>query len=334
MLILTDHLRHSSENSLYALAKALKNHPNCAKLDIASRGNHSNNAFFKDHLAVNLAVTQVKENFVFQSDGQALTHNLREEKLDYYDVIFLRLPPPLSTDFLQSLKIIFPKQFIINDPVGIYETGSKEFLLNFPALCPPMQLCQSVEQIEAFKRQFPIVLKPFRDYGGRGIVRIDGDKVWEGTRQLTFTEFAQSVKGRPLNYLGVKFLKNVKQGDKRIIVVNGQIMGGSLRLPAKDAWLCNVAAGGSSHPTKVEPEEVKIVQTINPVLVKMGIVMYGVDTLVGDDGKRVLSEINTTSIGGLPQLAKQQNRPIVEQTADLIWQYIQQNTQKLYVSNN
>ena len=107
-------------------------------------------------------------------------------------------------------------------------------------------------------------------------------------------------------------------------------MGASLRLPAKNSWLCNVAMGGSSHKTQVESEEIEIIKKLNPTLSKMGIVMYGVDTLVGDDGKRVLSEINTTSIGGLPQLAQQQKKPLVEKTTYLLWKYIQKKLNKEY----
>ena len=79
--------------------------------------------------------------------------------------------------------------------------------------------------------------------------------------------------------------------------------------------------GGSSNRTEVEPEEEAIIKLINPILTQRGIVMYGVDTLVGDDGKRVLSEINTTSIGGLPQIAAMQQEPLVEKAIDLIWKY-------------
>jgi len=138
---------------------------------------------------------------------------------------------------------------------------------------------------------------------------------------VSFEEFAASYVENPIDYLAVKFLENVKQGDKRIVVVNGEILGASLRLPAENSWLCNVAMGGSSNMAEVESEEEEIIRLINPTLSDMGIVMYGVDTLVGDDGKRVLSEINTTSIGGLPQIAAMRNEPLVERAIDLIWEY-------------
>lgn len=112
------------------------------------------------------------------------------------------------------------------------------------------------------------------------------------------------------------------KGDKRVIVVGGKILGASLRLPAKDSWICNVAMGGSSNHAVADAEEITMVEKINPTLQKMGIVMYGVDTLVGDDGKRILSELNTTSIGGLPQIAALMGQPLVEEAVELIWAYI------------
>jgi len=332
MLVLTDHTHHSKENSLYPLVQAIRLHPLCAQVDVATKGHELNDFFFKKMIPKELFVQRVDEHFSFYPGGSAFKQNLRRENLRNYDVIWLRMPPPLSSGFLTFLNNEYSDHLIINDPKGIYETGSKEFLLNFPDLCPPMQGCYSMEDIIRFKNQFPIVLKPFREYGGKGIIRIDGDRVWEGTQEKTFQKLSQQLAGKQIEYLGVKFLKNVDMGDKRIIVVDGRIMGASLRLPAKDSWLCNVAMGGSSNPATITPEEEAIIKVIDPVLAKMGIVMYGIDTLAGDDGKRVLSEINTTSIGGLPQIAKMQGRPLVQEAAHLLWDYIK--NRKKHVVNN
>jgi len=76
---------------------------------------------------------------------------------------------------------------------------------------------------------------------------------------------------------------------------------------------------------EVDPDEQFIVDSINPVMAKMGIVMYGIDTLKGNHGKRVLSEINATSIGGLPQIAAQSGKPLVQEAIALIWSYIINN---------
>lgn len=325
VLILTDHTNHSKENSVYAIANVLSKHALVNQLDIATKGNLGNDNFFLHLKSKNIWATKVKEDFEFSENGSHFKQDLLEVSLSNYDLIWLRLPPPLDKSFLDFLTNTFPTQFIINSPLGIYETGSKAFLMNFQKVCPPMKICNSVEDIIQFKNQFPIVLKPFREYGGKGIVRIDGESVWDGNTQMTFNEFVKNLENNDIAYLGVKFLKNVKEGDKRIIVVNGKILGASLRLPAQDSWLCNVAMGGSSHLSEINQEEYAIVETINPILSKMGIVMYGVDTLMGDDGKRILSEINTTSIGGLPQIAKQKKLPLVEEAVELIIKYFLKN---------
>lgn len=322
LLVLTDHTGHSFQNSLYALVKAMRLNECCAFVDVASRGLPENNRFFKKMESSALWVNRVGEHFDFHPEGLAFQQNLRMAFFPEYDAVWLRMPPPLGRDFLYFLDKKFPSRLIFNDPLGIWKTGSKEFLTNFPDVCPPLKICRSVEDIVEFKNQFPIVLKPFRDYGGKGVVRIDGEQAWVGKKEMTFSDFAEQNENAKLEYLAVKFLKNVHEGDKRIVVVDGQVMGASLRLPAGGSWLCNVAMGGKAVPSKVDADEMKIVERINPTLSEMGIVMYGVDTLVGDDGRRVLSEINTTSIGGLPQMAAHQGEPLVEQAVDLLWNFI------------
>lgn len=322
VLIITDHTNHSSENSLYAFVQAMVVHPYAAQVDVATRGIVENDPFFRKEQTTHIYTVKADEHFKFDKTGDIYKRGLSCQEISNYDLVWLRLPPPLSLDFLQYLDVVFAGQFIINNPLGIYETGSKDFLINFRALCPPMQLCTSVKDIVDFKRQFPIVLKPFREYGGKGIVKIDGDKVWQGNGESEpFAAFVEKIEQEPIRYLGVKFLNQVAQGDKRIVVVHGEIMGASLRLPASNSWLCNVSMGGSSNLTTIAEEERAMVARINPVLSKMGIAMYGVDTLVGDDGKRVLSEINTTSIGGLPQIAALKNEPLVERAINLIWDF-------------
>ncbi len=325
VLVLTDHSNHSAENSLYSYARVMQKHPNCLQLDVATRGNAKNKAFFEGKEEKELYVNKVDDSFSFHKDGHSFYKNLRKEQTSFYDLIWLRLPPPLSHSFLTFLDRIFVKQFVINSPLGIYTTGSKAFLINFPAVSPPTKICRSVEDIIAFKKQFPIVLKPFREYGGKGIVKINGDKVSEGKQEISFHAFIDKIKHTEIAYLGVKFLEKVYEGDKRIIVVNGKIMGASLRRPPKDSWICNVSMGGSASLAVVNEEEKEIVRLVNPKLSEMGIVMYGIDTLMGDNGKRILSEINTTSIGGLPQIAKEKGEPLVEETIDLIWTYFLKN---------
>jgi len=332
VLVLTDHSNHSKENSLYSLISTMLKHQLTSKIDIASRVNKENKSFFNSNEKADLFVSQVSKDFKFTENGVHLSTNLKLASLKDYDLIWLRMPPPLSKTFLDFLGKTFKNQVVINNPNGIYQTGTKAFLENFQAFCPPLKICKTKADIIKFKNRFPIVLKPLREYGGKGIIRVDGNKVWAGKKILAFKDFIHQLDNGTLPMLGVKFLKNVTEGDKRVVVVNGQIMGASLRLPAKGSWLCNVSMGGSSNLAEVEAEERRIVEAINPILSKMGIVMYGLDTLVGDDGKRVLSEINTTSIGGLPQIAALKKLPLVEEAIDLIWSYFLKN--KINESSN
>jgi len=322
ILVLTDHSGHSRENSIYAMIPSLLKHPQVESIDIATRGEVLNNFFFERQIPKSLFVSKATENFAFTPKGDAFKKNLRREFLTEYDAVWLRLPPPLKPEFLFFLKTVFDRKVIVNDPFGIYETGSKEFLTKFEDLCPPIKICKSIEDIIGFKNQFPIVLKPFREYGGRGLVRIDGDRAWEGSEETNFSDFIEKNRNEEIEYLGVKFLKNVSEGDKRIVVVNGEIIGSSLRIPAEGSWLCNVSQGGRSVLTEVDDREREIVERVNPILSNLGIVMYGVDTLVGDDGQRILSELNTTSIGGVPQMARQSGLPLVEKTVNRIMDFI------------
>ncbi len=317
-LILTDHSNHSSENSLYALTTELVSHQNVKDVYIASRKTESNASFFSGKLVRDISCTKVDTAFRFFESKHPLDAQTETITLGSFDFVWLRLPPPLSKEFLTFLESIFSDCIIINSPSAIYDTGSKAFLMNFTDVCPPMRICNSLKDIIKFGLKFPIVLKPFREYGGKGIVKINGSIVSEGSNTLTLEEFKSQYQQNPVDYLAVKYLKNVRKGDKRIIVINGEILGASLRLPAEGSWICNVAMGGSSHEAEVTIEEVEMINTIDPLLNSLGIIMYGIDTLVGDDGKRVLSEINTTSIGGLPQIAELNGKPLVKRGIDLI----------------
>ncbi|MFK7946727.1 MAG: RimK family alpha-L-glutamate ligase [Saprospiraceae bacterium] len=323
-LVLTDHSKHSGENSVYALMSKLSQHPNCERVDIASRGNHSNDAFFEEQETEKVYAISVTKDFTFDETGRQFSENGKIVAIRDYDVIILRLPRPVSSDFMGFIGYLGENKVIINHPDGIEKTSTKAFLLNFPEICPPMKLCKSIDEIIAFSNRFTIVLKPLKEYGGKGLLKINGDILNDGNSDFDTTDYLRKQKEyiETEGYLAMKFLKNVSEGDKRILVVNGQILASSLRLPAKDSWLCNVAQGGRSVPSEVTPEELQIIKRITPKLLKAGILIYGADTLVDDNGKRILSEINTLSIGGFPQAEKQTGKPILQQTVDEIMKYV------------
>lgn len=324
-LVLTDHRKHSAENSLYALLQSLQQHPAVGQVWVASRGNANNNSFFYDCKNTPLSAVEVDNTFVFDPTGKLFTQKTTKVNSSTVDAIFLRLPRPVSDEFLRFIATIGRGKTLINHPLGIIKTSSKAFLLNLKNYCPPIELCSTTEQVRIFAKQFPTVLKPLREYGGKGIVRIDGNKVMIGNdKQQALDEFLISIEKELYDhgFLAMKFMKNVSQGDKRILVVNGQIMAASLRLPAPNSWMCNVAQGGKSVAAEVTPEEEAMIAAISPILKREGIFIFGADTLVNDNGKRILSEVNTLSIGGFPQAEKQTGKPVVQETINMLINYV------------
>jgi len=187
-----------------------------------------------------------------------------------------------------------------------------------------MRLCLSIEEILAFAKRFPIVLKPLRAYGGKGVVRIDGSLVYEGSLVPTHLEtFIATLRLKPsVEYLGMKYLKNVYQGDKRILVVNGRIIAACLRMPPKGSWICNVSQGGTPAYAEPDMDEIAIAKQLMNDFKDKGIPMFGFDTLVNDNGKRVLSEINAFNVGGFVNAQLTSGLPVIRMSAELLWKYI------------
>lgn len=326
-LILTDHAGHSDQNSLYALTRTLAADGRTTSVFVASRSDERNRGFFAGSLTLRLFGLSAGVGFSFDPSGRQFT--VSEETFAYgeAEVVWLRLPPPADAGFFARLTGFAPaaapkkEPVVINNPEGILETGSKEFLLHFSDFTAPVRRMQSKVDVHSFIAQHgSVVLKPLREYGGRGLVRITNGTAEEDGQSSPLETWLQTADLG--NYLAMKYLKNVGQGDKRILVVNGQILGASLRIPAPGQWLCNVARGGTSIVAGVAPEEENMIAAVAPALLKKGIVIFGADTLVDDDGKRVLSELNTNSIGGFPQAAAQTGRPILQQTIDGIYNYL------------
>jgi glutathione synthase len=321
LLILTDHSRHTENNSLYELAKALARHKRCKRVDVASRGMPGNHPFFFDKNTTSFQVVKVGSGFHFEAGPNAFTSDLIPGALSDYDFILLRLPHPIDEPFLKFLGTHFEENRIMNRPSGILVAGSKTFLKEFEEFCPPMKICKNEEDVLEFASQFTLVLKPFYGHGGAGIVKTDGRSVWMGERRVDFRTWADVWRMNPEPYLAMQFLENVTAGDKRILVVNGKIMGASLRLPKEGSWMCNVSQGGHSVFAVTDRRERKIAKVLQEKLEPLGIGIFGFDTLLGNEGKRLLSEVNVLSIGGIVPMEKESGNPIVRQTANEIMKW-------------
>jgi glutathione synthase len=323
ILIVTDHTTHSSSNSLYELALAIHNDKRSGDVWVCSRGLPENKEFFAGKPVEEVYASKVNYDFAFNPDHAVLMRSSVALSLDMISAILIRMPQPLDKVFLNSLADIRPAKTIINDVKGTIETSSKQFLTTIPHLCPSPEMCYSAKDALALSHQYEIVLKPMFSYGGRGIVRLSPDYFWLGDQRFAAKEIFTYLTDEFFPMLAMRYLKNVEMGDKRTIVVNQKILGSALRMPPPDSWICNIAHGGHAMFSEPDEAELAIEKELTPMLYEKGVIMYGFDTLVDDDGKRVLSEINTLSIGGLGPIEEMSGRPVLQQAASLIWDYIE-----------
>ncbi len=309
VLFLTDHATHSVANSLYTLANAAYDHDIVDEVAIISRSYVQNEIFFDADFSQHPLGWRMSGPINYEMFRSLHGDDLEAMRVAEYDMIVLRIPRPISDDFLISLQQ-YSSAVIVNNPLGIIKTSSKEYLLSFKNFTPPLRLCQSEADILEELDRYDIVLKPLREYGGKGILRIKDGRASSSDIDTTIEEWLQLYRADPQVYLSMKYLKNVKEGDKRIVVSGGRILGVSLRLPAEGQWLCNVAQGGTGVQSAPTAREHEIVAHIAPILRQEGIVLFGLDTLVDDDGQRVISEINTLSIGGIAPLEEMTDQPL------------------------
>ncbi len=321
LLVLTDHLTHVSSNSLYELSSELHEDERCNHLWVCTRGLELNKTFFEGDPTADFYGTSIHEPFLFDPSGEFLLQNAKKINPAEIDAILIRLPQPLNKKFLLSLEHIVPKERIINQPAGTIETSSKEFLLQVAHLCPSPGLCTSASEAIALTDQYEIVLKPLYSYGGRGIIRLSKTHVWVGNKHHTVSEIENILTPGLFPMLAMRYLQNVTQGDKRTIVVNRKVMGSAVRMPGPDSWICNVAQGGHAYYSEIDEDEKRIEEELTPLLYDKGVIFYGFDSLIDDGGRRVLSEINTLSIGGLAPMKEMSGKPLVKEAATLMWDY-------------
>ena len=324
VLVLTDHRSHSSDNSIYALCTALRQHQHIGRVDVASRGNSANDPFFYQYLSTELNAWVLKDEMSFQKAAFHFLHQTVKVDARDYDWVWLRLPRPIPDGFFTFLRTAIGESRIFNKPSGIETTSTKAFLLNFPELCPPMQMCHTLEDIWQYQEQFPIVLKPLHNYGGKGIVKVSNGSIYDNSKSYTFEqyqpEFQQQLEEG--GYLAMHYLHNVHKGDKRIIVVNGEVIGAVLRMPPKGSWLCNAAQGGQAMEARADERELEIARRLTEALSPQGVVMFGADTLVDNQGQRALSEVNTLSIGGIKPMEDLTGKPVIKRTVALLADYM------------
>jgi len=235
-----------------------------------------------------------------------------EVALSDFDVIWLRQDPPFDMHYITTthlLDLVHPKTLVVNDPFWVRNYPEKLLVLNFPDLTPPTTIARDLETIKAFKAKHKdIILKPLYGNGGAGVFRLDeGDRNLSSLHEL-FTGFSRE----PL--IIQKFLPDVSNGDKRVILVTGEPVGAINRVPAKGETRSNMHVGGRPEKVGLTDRDREICAKIGPLLREKGQIFVGID-VIGD----YLTEINVTSPTGIQELERFDGINVAEK----IWQVIE-----------
>ncbi|MDH2399595.1 glutathione synthase [Bradyrhizobium sp. SSUT18] len=237
----------------------------------------------------------------------------RREALNGFDVVLLRQDPPFDLAYITSthlLERIHPKTLVVNDPASVRNAPEKLFVMNFPQLMPPTLISRDLDEINAFRdKHGAVVMKPLHGHGGAAVFRVMPQDMNFGS---LFDMFSVTFKEA---WVIQQFIPEVKHGDKRIILVNGEFAGAVNRVPATDDLRSNMVRGGAAQETELTPREREICATVGPTLRERGLLFVGIDVINGN-----LTEINVTSPTGIRAIAKLGGPDVAAKVWDVIEQ--------------
>ncbi len=227
-----------------------------------------------------------------QADGHFTLAAPRRVEMSEFDVVLLRQDPPFDLAYITTthlLERIHPKTLVVNDPGHVRNAPEKIFVTEFSDLMPPTLITRDLAEIKAFRAEHnDIVMKPLYGHGGGAVFRITRDDLNFGS---LYDMFAVTFREQ---WVVQKFLPAVKQGDKRILLVDGEFAGAVNRVPAADDLRSNMVRGGTPSATELTPREREIVARLAAPLRERGMIFVGID-VIGD----WITEINVTSPTGI-----------------------------------
>jgi glutathione synthase len=283
-------------------------------LEAQKRG-HSISYYTPDKLSMRGkdVVAPVQSLTVRDQDGDHFTlGDAKRTHLESFDVVLLRQDPPFDLAYITTthlLERIHPKTLVVNNPASVRDAPEKLFVMNFPELMPPTLISRDLDEINSFRAEHgAVVMKPLHGHGGAAVFRVMPQDMNFGS---LFDMFSVTFR-EP--WVIQRFLPEVKQGDKRIILVDGEFAGAVNRVPAADDLRSNMVRGGAAQATDLTPREREICERVGPALRERGLLFVGIDVIDGN-----LTEINVTSPTGI-RAVKNLGGPDV---AAMIWDRIE-----------
>jgi glutathione synthase len=209
------------------------------------------------------------------------------------DVVLMRQDPPFHMGYITAthlLERIEGETLVVNNPVSVRNAPEKVFVLDFRHFMPPTLVTRSVEDIRGFiERHGAVVVKPIHGNGGKAIFKVPES----GENLSALVEVFNQTWPEP--HMVQPFLPEVAEGDKRIVLVDGEVAGAINRKPGEGEFRSNLAQGGYAEAAELTPREEEICAALGPELKRLGLIFVGIDVI----GGQWLTEINVTSPTGI-----------------------------------
>ncbi|MGD0288930.1 MAG: glutathione synthase [Candidatus Binataceae bacterium] len=217
--------------------------------------------------------------------------------LEAFDAIFMRKDPPADAPYLYATMILSladrARTFVLNEPAGLREANEKLYALNFPGAIPPTVVTYEIPRLKRFMEEQggEMIVKPLDGHGGEGVFHARA-----GDRNLNaILEAVTRFESRPI--MGQRYIPEIRNGDKRLIVLNGEPLGCTLRVPRDDEHRGNIHVGGNCVKADITARDREICRMLRPRLERDGLYFVGLD-IIGD----YLTEVNVTSPTGIQEI--------------------------------
>lgn len=246
--------------------------------------------------------------------GEALVLDLGSDT----DVVWMRQDPPFDLQYITAthlLERVTGETLVVNNPASVRNAPEKLFVLDYARFMPPTMITRSLGDVRAFLATHgEIVVKPLHGNGGKAIFKVGAD----GANLSALLEMFNAAYVEP--HMVQAFVPSVAQGDKRIVLVDGEVAGAVNRKPGKGEIRSNLAVGGTAAKTELTTRERKICAALGPELKRRGLLFVGIDVIGGE----WLTEINVTSPTGLVAIDQFNGTD----TPALIWDAIEKRLSK------
>ena len=236
-----------------------------------------------------------------------------DSPLEAFDAIFMRKDPPADDNYIYATMLLSLVDtrctFILNRPDGLREANEKLYALNFPALIPPTLVTYEASRLKAFMEEQggEMVVKPLDGHGGEGVFVLT-----RSDRNLNaILETATRFETRPI--MAQRYIPEARKGDKRLIALNGEPLGCTLRVPLADENRGNIHVGGTCIKAPLTPRDREICRVLKPRLERDGLYFVGLD-IIGD----YLTEINVTSPTGVQEIDRLDGANLEAQVIDFV----------------